>query len=281
MKEHLLLVDGSNLLFQMFYGMPARIVNYQNKPIFGTIGFVGALLKIIQQVKPTHVAVLFDGEHQNSRNSIDAMYKANRPYYSAMPPEETPFYQLNDICTALDCLKICHGLTTECEVDDWIASYVQKYQGQIQITISSWDSDYFQLVSNGVYLLQYRGKKTQIYTPVAVLNRFGVLPNQYADYKAMVGDKADNIAGVQGIGPKTAARLLAKYGNLQQVIAQADFIGTAVGSKIKSAAEKLQVNYRLIKLSGQCDAPFDLQQLTYTPCRLGTMDVLRQIKLIK
>ena len=80
--DRLLIVDGSNLLFQMFFGMPARIVNEQGKAIQGTLGFVGALLKIIRMSNPTHIVALFDGEHENSRTALDADYKANRADYS-------------------------------------------------------------------------------------------------------------------------------------------------------------------------------------------------------
>ena len=95
--EKFLIVDGSTLLFQMFYGMPARIVNKEGKAIQGTLGFVGALLKIIRQVQPTRLVVLFDGEHHNERKDIDENYKANRPDFSQMPEEETPFSQLPDV----------------------------------------------------------------------------------------------------------------------------------------------------------------------------------------
>ena len=82
--KKLLLVDGSNLLFQMFFGMPSRIVNDAGKPMQGTLGFVGALLKIMRMVAPTHAAVLFDGEHGTERNIISADYKANRQDLSAV-----------------------------------------------------------------------------------------------------------------------------------------------------------------------------------------------------
>ena len=75
--DRILLVDGSNLLFQMFYGMPSRIVNRHGKAIHGTLGFVGALLKMIRMICPTHVAAFFDGEHENPRTAIDGIYKAN------------------------------------------------------------------------------------------------------------------------------------------------------------------------------------------------------------
>ena len=100
--NRLLIVDGSNLLFQMFFGMPARIVNEQGKAIQGTLGFVGALLKIIRRTEPTHIVVLFDGEHENERSTLDSDYKANRVDYSETPEEETPFSQLPDVYAALD-----------------------------------------------------------------------------------------------------------------------------------------------------------------------------------
>ena len=95
--KRLMLVDGSNLLFQMFYGMPSRIVNRDGKPIQGTLGFVGALLKMIRMIHPTHLAVFFDGECANPRQKLDGEYKANRVDYSQMAEEDTPFYQLPDI----------------------------------------------------------------------------------------------------------------------------------------------------------------------------------------
>lgn len=104
--NRLLIVDGSNLLFQMFFGMPARIVNEQRQVIQGILGFVGALLKITRRTEPTHIVVLFDGEHENERSTLDSDYKANRVDYSETPEEETPFSQLLDVYAALDYLGI-------------------------------------------------------------------------------------------------------------------------------------------------------------------------------
>ena len=91
--KKLLIVDGSNLLFQMFYGMPARIVGKNGRPIQGTLGFIGALLKMIRLSGADHVAVLFDGECSNERVELDPNYKANREDFSAMVEEDTPFSQ--------------------------------------------------------------------------------------------------------------------------------------------------------------------------------------------
>ena len=93
--DKLLIVDGSNLLFQMFYGMPARIINHEGKAIQGTLGFVGALLKIIRMTAPTHIFVAFDGECENPRTLLDAEYKGNRPDYmsSAKPDVANELYE--------------------------------------------------------------------------------------------------------------------------------------------------------------------------------------------
>lgn len=156
--NRLLIVDGHNLLFQMFFGMPARIINEQGKTIQGTLGFTGALLKIIRRTEPTHIAVLFDGEHENDRSVLNADYKANRIDYSEVPEENNPFSQLSDVYAALDYLNIKHTETTTCETDDWIAGYALTYGHETEIIISSFDSDFFQLITDNVSVLRYRGK---------------------------------------------------------------------------------------------------------------------------
>ena len=116
----LLLVDGSNLMFQMFYGMPSRIVNKQGVAIHGVLGFVGAFLRIVGLVEPTHILVVFDGEHENPRVLLDDQYKANRPDFSAMQEEETPFSQMPYIYDALDHMGVKCFETVHFEADDVI-----------------------------------------------------------------------------------------------------------------------------------------------------------------
>lgn len=247
-EKKLLLVDGHNLLFQMFYGMPARIVNKEGRAIQGTLGFVGALLKIIRRVGPSHVAVIFDGEHENRRRDLSEDYKANRPDYSQVPEEENPFSQLPDVYRALQYMGIPHWETQEYEADDEIAAYVYLYgknseqciedvdsrsqsreaeaiqeQG-LPIVISSFDSDFFQLISENVSVLRYRGEKTLLCDGAYIWEKLGIEPSQYAAYKALTGDKADNIEGIRGVGPKTAANLMGQFGSLEELLAHREEI---------------------------------------------------------
>ncbi len=281
--KKILLVDGCNLLFQMFFGMPARIINGQGKAIQGTLGFVGALLKIIHKVEPTHVAVLFDGESHNPRVDLDTDYKANREDYSEVAEEENPFSQLPDVYAALDFLKLCHAETTDCEADDWMAGYVRKYEKEAsveKIVISSFDSDFFQLISDKVTILRYRGENSVFCDTAYLLDKFAIAPERYADFKSLTGDTADNIKGAEKVGPKTAAKLVNEFGSLEKVIARAEEIKkTSVRESILRDEDRLRKNYRLIKLDGVEKLPFELDEMEWCDSGIATNEVLKGIGL--
>ncbi|MBQ7864114.1 MAG: flap endonuclease [Lachnospiraceae bacterium] len=288
--QKILLVDGSNLLFQMFFGMPARIINEQGKAIQGTLGFVGALLKIIRRISPTHVAVLFDGESHNPRVDLDADYKSNREDYSQVAEEENPFSQLPDIYDALDFLGICHAETEDCETDDWMAGYVKKYTAMgadavfatkiPEIVISSFDSDFFQLISDKVTVFRYRGENSVLCDRAYLQDKFGIIPERYADFKSLTGDTADNIKGADKVGPKTAAQLVNDFGSLEEILARAEVIKKpSVRESVKQNAERLRKNYRLIKLTGVENLPFALNEMRWEDSGITTNEVLKGIGL--
>lgn len=277
--NRLLLIDGSNLLFQMFFGMPARIVNRQGKAIQGTLGFVGALLKIIRKVEPTHVAVFFDGQHENERVSLNEEYKANRKDYSEVPEEENPFSQINDVYAALDFMGIKRLETMTCEADDVIAGYASSYGQESEIIISSFDSDFFQLITDKVSVLRYRGEKTTICTPEYIKEKFGISPAQYADFKSLVGDTADNIKGADKVGPKTAESLINEFGSLEAVLSNAGQIKKpSVRESIIKNAERLKTNYKIIKLENIVDLPFAMEELNFQDSGITTNEILKGIR---
>lgn len=276
--NRLLIVDGSNLLFQMFFGMPAKIRNKQGKAIQGTLGFTGALLKIIRTTKPTHIAVLFDGEHENNRTELNTEYKTNRPDYSQVPEEENPYSQLPDVYSALDYLGIKHAETTVCETDDWIAGYALTYGQTSEIVISSFDSDFFQIITNNVSVLRYRGKNTVICTPDYIKTKFDIEPQQYADFKSLTGDTSDNIKGAEKVGPKTAAHLLNTFGTLDNILLNADKIEKpSIRNSIIKNSERLKTNYKIIKLDNTALLPFALNELEYNYEGITTNEVLKGI----
>ncbi|MDE6639366.1 MAG: flap endonuclease [Acetatifactor sp.] len=276
--DKLLIIDGSNLLFQMFYGMPARIVNSEGKAIQGTLGFVGALLKIIRKVEPTHILAVFDGEHENSRCEIDADYKANRIDYSMVSEEENPFSQLPDVYKALDYLGINYIETTNCEADDMITSYALSFCDDTDIVISSFDSDFFQLISEHVSILRYRGEKTMICSSQYIIDKYGIYPDQYAYFKSLVGDTADNIKGAQKIGIKTAALLLRTFGSLENIIGNAEKIDKpSIKKSIVENTDRIRKNFELIKLRNNQLLPYDKCDLEFMNTGKTTTEVLRGI----
>ncbi len=278
--NRLLIVDGSNLLFQMFYGMPARIVGRDGRAVQGTVGFVGALLRMIRMISPTHLIVLFDGEKHNERRDLDPEYKANRPDYSQLPEEEVPFSQLPDIFGALRYLGARYYETETCEADDVIAAYKARL-GDCEIYISSFDSDLFQLVDERTTVLRYRGENTVFCDTGYVTARYGVPPSMYAEHKSLVGDKSDNIRGVPGVGPKTAAALLGEWGSLDAILQNTDRIANPkLREAILTSRERILTNRRLITLDGTADIPFSLGELAFTYGGIGSTAVLRAVGVL-
>ena len=276
----LLLVDGHCLLFQMFYGMPARIIGKNGKPIQGTLGFVGALRKMIAITHPTHVAIIFDGEVHNPRTDLDADYKANREDFSLVDEDDNPFSQLPDIYRALDLMSIAHTETVDCETDDVLAAYAKEYGGDTTIVIASQDSDFFQLISDKVSVLRYRGDHSVICDTAYIQGKFGINPCQYADFKSLTGDGSDNIMGVPGVGPKTAAALITQFGTLEALIDHPEQIAKPkLRESVVQNLDRLQLNRRLITLDGHAAIPFALDQLTYADCELTTTQILIEIGL--
>lgn len=277
--EQLLIVDGHNLLFQMFFGMPARIPAPDGRDVRGVWGFVGALIRMIRQTMPSRVVVLFDGEHENDRQTILPGYKANRPDWSEVEAADNPFSQLEDIRRALDFLGIRHTEVSDYETDDCIAAYVFARAAE-QITIASFDSDFFQLIGDGVRVFRYRGDRSVLCDAAYVQGRCGVPPARYADWKALVGDTADNIRGIPGVGGKTAARLIGQYGGIESILSHTGEIGRpALRNALEAGAERLRLNYRLICLRNRAALPFPPEALTYCYDGVGVTEVMRAIGL--
>ena len=276
--NRLLIIDGHNLLFQMFFGMPSKIIGAQGKAIHGVIGFIGALNRLADTYHPTHLVVMFDGEKQNPRKNILEEYKANRPDYSKVPDDENPFIQLPIIYEALDYMGIKHAETTDCETDDVIAAYATKYGKDNEVFISSFDSDYFQLISDNVKIIRYRGKCSTVCDEKYIREKYGVAPSYYLDLKCMVGDTSDNIPGLRGIGPKTAAKLINCIGTVAHIQARCKEIESEkIRLAIEEGSDIISRNLSLIRLDGNADMPYSLEAIEFKNPRLRTMDVIRGI----
>ena len=233
MKETLLIIDGSSLLYRAFYAIPS-LTDSQGRPTNAVYGFLNMLLKLYEQLEPHYVAVAFDKDKHTFRNDLYDGYKATR---KPAPDDLRPQFPL--IREVLECLGI-HVLELEgYEGDDIIGTVARQMEAKdFHIDIVTGDRDALQLVDENVTVhLTKKGITNMLaVTPDVMEAEYGYAPSQVVDMKALMGDTADNIPGVPGVGEKTAAKLIAQF---QHVEALYDRIDEVKGKKLQ---EKLADN---------------------------------------
>ena len=223
--DHFYLVDGSGYIFRAYYALPPLSRKSDGLPTGAVIGFCNMLFKLLEDSrsddsknKPTHFAVIFDSARKNFRNEIYKDYKANR---SEAPDDLAP--QFDYIRKAVKAFNLPSIEQINYEADDLLATYAdQIIKLGAKVTIISSDKDLMQLVSKDVRL--FDPMKNKVIGKTEVEEKFGVKPEQVIDVQSLAGDSSDNIPGVPGIGIKTAAELIKKYKNLDNLLNKADEI---------------------------------------------------------
>lgn len=239
-QNHLYLVDGSGYIFRAYHQLPP-LTNRHGEPAGAVYGYTAMLWKLAVDLHnadgPTHMAVILDKSSKTFRNELYDLYKANRP---PAPEDLIPqFPMIRDATRAfsLPCIEE-QGF----EADDIIASYTLAAVARgWKVTIVSSDKDLAQLIQPGVDMLDTM--KNERRGPEYVMKKFGVLPEQLGDVLALMGDAVDNVPGVPGIGPKTAAKLIDEYGTLDAVLAAAS------GMKPSKMRENLIEHSAMARLS--------------------------------
>ncbi|HSN85463.1 MAG TPA: 5'-3' exonuclease H3TH domain-containing protein [Thermoanaerobaculia bacterium] len=211
------LVDASPYIFRAHFSLPGSIKTPDGRPIAASYGFASFLLKLVQDEKPTHLGVAFD-RHLNSsfRNDYFPDYKIQR---NPPPPEIED--QIDTCLEIADALGAATFIDERYEADDIIGTICHKLAkaGHGAVIVTS-DKDLAQLVSEDVSFLDF-ARETR-YHPATVKEKFGVRPDQMTDYLGLAGDTVDNIPGVKGIGPKSAAELLEHFGHLEDLFERLD-----------------------------------------------------------
>lgn len=213
-------IDGSQMLYRAEYGFPSRITNRAGDDVTGVFGFLALMRKALRSapVLPTHALVVFDADAPLLRARSDARYKATRKSLT-IDSGDNPFRHLPWIKRALDIWDVTHVEHETAEADDVIATLVDRADADDHHAIVvSRDKDFHQLLSDRVTQWDSsRGTHQGWITPQSVVSRFGVLPGQWCDYVALVGDRADGMPGIRGIGPVTARRILRAARRLDDV----------------------------------------------------------------
>jgi DNA polymerase-1 len=256
--DHLFLVDGSGYIFRAYHALPPLTRKAAGLQVNAVLGFCNMLWKLLAEMKadekPTHLAVVFDKSEKTFRSDFYPDYKAHRP---EAPEDLRPQFPL--IREAVHAFEIPCLEQAGFEADDLIATYARlACEAKATTTIVSSDKDLMQLVGNGVTM--YDTMKDRRIGPEQVIEKFGVPPEKVIEAQALIGDSTDNVPGVPGIGPKTAAELIGQYGDLESVLKHAHEIKQEKRRQnLIEHAELARLSKRLVTLDQNVplDVPID------------------------
>ena len=259
-QNHLYLVDGSGYIFRAYHQLPP-LTNRHGQPVGAVYGYTTMLWKLAEELGkaegPTHLAVILDKGSHTFRNDMYDQYKANRP---PAPEDLVPqFPMIRDATRAfsLPCIE-----EDGYEADDIIASYTRAaVAAGWHVTIVSSDKDLMQLIQPGVDM--YDTMKNERRGADYVMGKFGVQPEQLGDVLALMGDSVDNVPGIPGIGPKTAAKLITEYGGLEAALDAAPSMKKSkMQENLIAHADMARLSRRLVALHDAMDLPEPLEELT-------------------
>ncbi len=253
--QHVVLVDASGFIFRAFHAIQL-LTRPDGTPVNAVYGFITMLMKLLDDMQPDHIAIVFDSARKTFRNDLAPSYKANR----TEPPDElVPQFALVREATRafnLDCIEL-NGF----EADDLIATYTkQALEAGADVTIVSSDKDLMQLVSDRVSM--YDSFKNRRIGPTEVLEKFGVPPEKVVDVQSLAGDSTDNVPGVPGVGIKTAAQLIQEYGDLDSLLERASEIKqNKRRENLIQFADEARLSRELVRLRSDVPITISLAQL--------------------
>ena len=240
----LVLVDGSYYLFRAYHAMPP-LTNSSGEPTGVIFGVINMIKKHLTEGGPDYFAVIFDAKGKTFRNNLYEEYKANRPEMA-----EELAVQIQPLHELIQALGIPLLVIDGVEADDVIATLAIKAAGKnIKTIISTGDKDLAQIVNKNIHLINTMSNLKL--DPSGVKDKFGVPPERIIDYLTLVGDSVDNIPGVPKVGPKTAAKWLNEFGNLERIVKNADKIKGKVGENLRDFLPKIPLTKELVTL--KCD----------------------------
>ncbi len=238
-----LLLDGHSLAFRAFFALPDTLVTSSGQVTNAVYGFTSMLIKLLADERPQGVVVCFDKGAPQFRLDRYADYKAGRAETPELFKQQLPL-----IREVLASLRIPMVELEGYEADDLLATLTQHAREEgCEVIVVTGDRDILQLVRDGVSVVMTRRGISDVirYDTPTVLERYGVTPEQWIDFVALKGEASDNLPGVPGVGDKTAAQLINKYGDIEQVIAHADELKPKLSESIKKHADQVRINKEL------------------------------------
>ena len=258
-----LLLDGHSLAFRAFFALPDTLVTSSGQVTNAVYGFTAMLIKLLADERPQGVVVCFDKGVPQFRVDQYAEYKAGRAATPDLFRQQLPL-----IREVLETLRVPAVELEGYEADDLLATLTKHAREQeFEVIIVTGDRDILQLVRDGVSVIMTRRGISDVirYDAPTVLERYGIPPEKWTDFVALKGETSDNLPGVPGIGDKTAAQLINKYGDIESVIAHADELTPKLRDGIKAHANQVRVNKELGRLLDDVSLDLDPANLRLEP----------------
>ncbi len=253
-QDPIILVDGSSYLYRAYHALPP-LTTSKNQPTGAIKGVISMIKKILIDHPESPLAVVFDAKGKTFRHDMYSEYKANRP-----PMPEDLVQQIEPIHQIITLMGIKLIMIPGVEADDVIGTLAeQARQKRLDTVISTGDKDMTQLVCKNVSVVNTMSG--ELLNESGVLKKFGVEPKYITDYLALIGDKSDNVPGVEKVGPKTAVKWLDEIGDIDGIKSNAESIGGKVGENLRASLETLDLAHQLVKIKTDVELDLGIEDL--------------------
>ncbi len=264
-RPTLILIDGSSYVFRAYHAVP-HLSNKKGVPTNAVYGFTNMLLKAIREAKPTHLGVALDRSEKTFREEIDPAYKANR---APAPADLVPQFGL--VREVVQAMNIPLLELPGFEADDVLGTLAERAHAHgFRVVIVTGDKDFMQLV--GPEILLFDSMRDKWTGPAEVLEKLGVPPERVIDLFSLCGDPVDNVSGVPGVGPKTAAQLLQRFGTLEALLARIDEVERPkLREALRANVEQVRLARRLVEIRRDVELPVEPEALERKPPQLAEL----------
>jgi DNA polymerase I len=258
----LVLIDGSSYLYRAWHALP-KLTSSRGAPTGALLGVLNMINKLSKEQPTAHFAVVFDAPGKTFRDALFDQYKANRP-----PMPDDLRAQVEPLLAAVQAAGLPLLRIEGVEADDVIGTLCRHgVESGMQVLVSTGDKDMTQLVGDGVTVVNTM--TDTVLDRDGVKNKFDVWPEQIIDYLALVGDSSDNIPGVPKVGAKTAAKWLAEYGSVDEIVRNADAISGKVGESLRENIEQLRLSQQLATIKCDVELPVRPEDLLRGAPKVG------------
>ena len=255
--KEIFLIDGSSFLFRAYHALGSQggLSTRDGQPTHAVFGVVNMLKSLIRECQPQHIAMIMDAKGKTFRHDLYKEYKANRP-----PMPDDLRVQLEFLLKIIPALGLPLISIPGVEADDVIGTLsMEAVKEGFHVTIVSSDKDLAQLINDKVVMVDTMKKSTL--DVQGVIDKFGIPPDRFIEYLALMGDASDNIPGIPKVGPKTAVKWLTEFGNLDSLVQRADEIGGKIGESLRSNLDLLEISKTLATIKCDVDTGFGFDDL--------------------